>query len=594
MLMFLLLLVLVLVGTPISAIKLSEYGQAGGGYSTHSFQYLWVASMAYISGELPAGLIIGAWLAVLGSCYVLFVRWEQVDGGMTKVAFSFRSLLGDHSDGTNSTNDMNSNSNSRGRGRGRGISSGSGGSSSSSSGGGGGGGGGAAELIARHRQMSLDERRDAAASAPEESARGYCTLLAVNLLIACTVNIAYVYSVHQPLSSATHVLCQVALALCKTIYNSTILPYLTSRWVKSGSRKIRIRLILSIFNSVFIPGIATTFTSPSCFQNLIVHPDQITSTYFYKYCSLYEFNADGSAGDCMEVTTEAVDVLPMIPPFSYNNLCFSVLLTTYIPVYIFVYSFQAISPFVLVPILTNLEFLSLPRILRKPGVYGLCWPSFWRKQHSPQHSPQHTVAGSELELESDHDLSVCPADEDIATARILFDDKKFYLKIAYHLTILLTFGICSPVLAVIVVLSLVLQLHMLVFLVGRFVDHRLGTRDLGGIRAADDHALRALSTINIDIRNMFEHLIWPLFWGSSLFFAFLSWDIVIDVTGSWRSALWAPVACMSAPLAIWTVICVHPWWTECWVSERKSKTQQKNLLGVDKVRSTDVAAHDSL
>ena len=608
LLMGFLLVVVTTVGSPIYVIKLSEYGHAGDSHShssslhsTHSYQYLWVISMAFITGELPAALIITAWLIVIGGCYGLFVQWEQVLTGWVW----FRGLL---KKCTTSTTTSTTSSTLNPGGAGDRSS-----SSSGSSSGGEAGLGGGAELIARHRQLSRESQRHAASD--PESRLGYATLFLMNLLLTASVNIAYVYSVYKSLSASTHVLCQVALALAMTLHNTTILPLLTTRWIKSGRSKIRIRLILSILNSVLIPAIATMFTSPSCFQNLLVDPDETTSTYYYQYCSLFEFSSDGVATECQQVTTVPVDVLPMTPPFSYNNMCFSVLLTTYIPVYIFVYSFQAISPFILVPLFSHMKFLSVPRALRKPGLVGLCWSSFWRKEYVAAGVRGFKHGSSQF---ASHGGAIRPQEEDIATARMLFDDKKFCLKIAQHLTILLTFGICSPVLAIIVVLSLVLQLYMHVFLIGRFVEQRLGTRDLSNLSTVNDHALKVLSTIHIEIRGLFGHLFGPLVCGSALFFAFLSWDVVVDVTGSWQGALWAPGICIGVPLLFWAV--AAGWSHSRGDSANRSRLgsggsggsftsspsaspsaspydgglHKKTLLGAEQIRSNDLAPHDSL
>ena len=550
-LLFLLLFTLVLVGLPLYIIKLSEYGGDGyNTYSTHSYQYLWVISMAYISGTVPATLIIIAWLVVFGSCYILFAEWEFV---ASLISRSPLSSLAPH--GGNGKNSFRSDR-----------------SSSESD----------VDLIVRQRQLSIEEnKKNGDEKLKAEPWSGFICLFAINFIIEWVINISFVYSSYKPLSPSEHTLCQVALAVCKTLHNSMILPMLAAKLVTSNRLKMRIRLIMSIFNCVFIPGIATTFTSPACFQNLIMHADEISSAYSYKFCSLYEFNADGTAAECMEVTTEAVDIIPIIPPFSYNNQCFSVLLTTYIPVYVFVYTFQAISPFFLVPLFTNINFLSLPKSVRKPGLaIGLCWPSFWRKN-----VPEATST-MQYKDESANASEVAVENEDISTARILFDHKKFYLKIAYHLTILLTFGICCPVLAAIVVVSLALQIVMHVYLVGRFVEQRLGTRELEPLVRVDDHAIYTLSTIHVDI-HVFHHLVWPLLWGSAVFFAFMTWDIVIDETDDWKTSMWAPGVCMGIPVILWVVVNLKSWLIKRHESQVNSSLLAPHAAGV-------VDAHESL
>jgi hypothetical protein len=46
---------------PIYILKALDYGEADPIYATHSLVYMWEMTTAYITGELPGGLLLMAW-----------------------------------------------------------------------------------------------------------------------------------------------------------------------------------------------------------------------------------------------------------------------------------------------------------------------------------------------------------------------------------------------------------------------------------------------------------------------------------------------------------------------------------------------------
>ena len=290
-------------------------------------------------------------------------------------------------------------------------------------------------------------------------------------------------------------------------------------------------------------------------QGLLVGADEIHSTYSYEYCSLMVFNFDGLPSQCAIYQIQTVIVAPLVPPFSYNNLCSSVLLTRFIPVYILVHSFQIMLPFIQVWVFMMTRYSSFPKYIQ-PVLNGVFWPHHWsRKPHSS------VSAGIVCEMSDPHHL--------LKANRIISSD------ILNHLLVFCTFGMCSPFLALIMVVSVSLKHRMWVMLIGRFVHSRvvgstsaksdIDTNANAGtgadvvsdsserIDVGDDNALVALSAACVPILDIVSGCVWPVVFSSGLFFSFLCWDVLGDDIG-WKEALWAPALILGLCACMWGVV----------------------------------------
>ena len=251
-------------------------------------------------------------------------------------------------------------------------------------------------------------------------------------------------------------------------------------------------------------------------------PDEVTSTYEYEYCAYRVVNADGSI-TCRDVVVAEIEVAPLVPPFSYNNLCSSALLTSFIPVFILVTSLQIILPVLQLCIFTAMRYNSVPKSLRRV-LFGVFWPEVW---------PHNNNSTSE----SIEPLSLMKANRIITT------------DILNPLLVLCTFGICSPYLSLVILASVTLKYHMWVMLLGRFIQFRYSMSSQSD-RDGEDLAVVILSRACLPVINIVGRCLWPVIWSSSFFFAFLCWDVLGDEVG-WRNAAWAPVVVVSVPLTMW-------------------------------------------
>jgi hypothetical protein len=152
--------------------------------------------------------------------------------------------------------------------------------------------------------------------------------------------------------------------------------------------------------------------------------------------------SDGST-ECLQSALTFMDVLKITPPFFYSYQCGSTLLTSYIPVHMYSISLQVILSIVILIIV----FWSSSRAENPPWLLslfpGVCWPS----------------------KRMDIDLEKQPT---------MIEPHQIISRTMNHIILLLSFGLCSPVLCAFIAVSISVHLCSWLMLIGRFVSVRVG------------------------------------------------------------------------------------------------------------------------
>ena len=97
----------------------------------------------------------------------------------------------------------------------------------------------------------------------------YVILLNLNIAIVGVLNGLYVYLTLQELQVTTHLLIQICFAIIKYTWNFIIVPSVILSPLSASPRRSWLHAGVNMLNSVFIPCIASSFTSTSCFQVFI-------------------------------------------------------------------------------------------------------------------------------------------------------------------------------------------------------------------------------------------------------------------------------------------------------------------------------------
>jgi hypothetical protein len=136
-----------------------------------------------------------------------------------------------------------------------------------------------------------------------------------------------------------------------------------------------------------------------------------------------------------------MQVLQITPPFSYTYQCGSTLLTSYLPVYMYSISLQIFFLVATLVFIFSSNLTQYPNWLLElfPGIY---WP-------------------------------ICSFNDNIRDVNRLIGPSQITSSAMNHFILLLSFGLCSPVLCCYIALSLCANLYCWLMLIGRFVSfHR--------------------------------------------------------------------------------------------------------------------------
>jgi hypothetical protein len=283
-------------------------------------------------------------------------------------------------------------------------------------------------------------------------------VLAVNFFIVGTVNYVYIRLLSgNTLTPFMILLLQISLAVFKVGYSVFCVPLLCMS-IKDRMKSIWLRMRIYLLNSIIIPILISMRSSPKCIEGLFDSDDPVGSVYSYDDCVSVLYSLATGITTCSSYERSEVEVAALVPPFIYRYQCSSVLLTSYIPVFIYTYLFHLMLPFSIF-VMSCISYTTIPSKLRTkfPGIF---WPDHWvtneadRLTFGESEAVEREVAG-------------------VATGRKLINIKTIVTQMVHHMCVLLTFGMCSPLLALVVITSIVVTSDLLRMLLARFVHYRM-------------------------------------------------------------------------------------------------------------------------
>jgi hypothetical protein len=168
-----------------------------------------------------------------------------------------------------------------------------------------------------------------------------------DMVIMVTANSLFLFASFS-LQRDQLILVQLCLVFFKLTFNRCLLPMLLTRiyfhsWSGEfmiGNRSMRqfkglaLQTALIIFNNILAPCIAIFATDSTCFHNVLVNSPSISSSFDYEVC-IY---VNGITENC-DLSEDLTVTTTFVPPFLYSFQCSSALLTTYVPVFLIMYGY---------------------------------------------------------------------------------------------------------------------------------------------------------------------------------------------------------------------------------------------------------------
>jgi hypothetical protein len=275
-----------------------------------------------------------------------------------------------------------------------------------------------------------------------------------------------------------------------------------------------------------------------------------------------------------------------------------VLLTAYVPVFLLGYSIQLMLALIVPVTLAYLPFGSISPSVRRM-FHGIIWPEYWLQEGN----------------------TVC-----ISTSVLLKMRSIFCNDVLNNWLVLMTFGLCSPVLAVAIVCSVLLKMSLWMLLIGRFTSHVLhadGAADMGAdvttsppmadavstasantaaappsvpvapicslvkVSKVSDEVklcvLTALADSHIPLIEVLRGSFWRLVWCSTFFVAIIGWDMATDEVG-WLQSVWVPLVAIGFALLLRCVA----YWINSWHRSTSQGSAEDPPAALPKYRESTV------
>jgi hypothetical protein len=107
----------------------------------------------------------------------------------------------------------------------------------------------------------------------------FSIMLLLNIFVVGAMNGWYVYLTLLEFDVLIHTLIQISFAFTKCMWNFVIVPSILFSVLPVSPYRSWLKLFVNMLNSVFIPSIASLFTSTSCFQVIVISIAYNTNYY---------------------------------------------------------------------------------------------------------------------------------------------------------------------------------------------------------------------------------------------------------------------------------------------------------------------------
>jgi Leucine-rich repeat (LRR) protein len=246
----------------------------------------------------------------------------------------------------------------------------------------------------------------------------------IHMAVTVAGNVAYVYAIINGLKTDTLILLQILMSVFKLVWNRYYVRNFVGYIPMSLTRQLLCQCGMLMFTFLVSPIIATFFLDNTCFRYIILGQPSVSSSFLTDEFScilecdisptnaVHCFDVCGVAGEGARI----IGYSSAVPSWLYSYQCSSSILTNYIPVLLFAYAISGI----VVPVFRWLAWHSCEMRIQK-------WPKWVRK----------IILGSQDRI-GNHAVHAATA---------------ILCKECLNMSVLLTFGLACPLLAVAVCLD---------------------------------------------------------------------------------------------------------------------------------------------
>eukprot|EP00602_Paraphysomonas_sp_CaronLab_P002023 CAMPEP_0185022924 /NCGR_PEP_ID=MMETSP1103-20130426/5638_1 /TAXON_ID=36769 /ORGANISM="Paraphysomonas bandaiensis, Strain Caron Lab Isolate" /LENGTH=1156 /DNA_ID=CAMNT_0027555249 /DNA_START=506 /DNA_END=3973 /DNA_ORIENTATION=+ len=289
-------------------LSLKLFGRRDQGwsqFSTHQHQYSWFPSSSFLTGTLPAVLY-----TCLALCAAFFLSVRVI---------LLHTVLKQQAKTSSNTNNSS-----------------------------------AAENI-----HSRSEKVDGLYSVVVSYLSMYGTIL-LNAAVVIAVNSLYVIIFLDNSSSTQQLFAQVCMAFFRISYSKLVVPRLIHTMSYLGgsytsTQKTRVLLVITVFNSVVAPCLATLVSDKECMYDAFFGTSEISSSYDVTYCQRISF----VSLRCEIYTTVSYSSL-YAPPVIYNYMCGAAVLKNFVPVLLYTYGYVTIVGPIMYILLSQVDPAVIP------------------------------------------------------------------------------------------------------------------------------------------------------------------------------------------------------------------------------------------
>jgi hypothetical protein len=241
-------------------------------------------------------------------------------------------------------------------------------------------------------------------------------------------------------------------------------------------------LLVSV--NVIAPLAVEIFIDDACFKRLIISNPPVTSSYTLDICDGYNQDNTCYSYKLSEQSTT------FIPPFTYNNMCSSSAITNYVPILIYSYVINSLLPI----FMYFYSVVDRSKIPSKIGIF-MSWAILWPAENEP-YGPKHTP--------------------EVAV---------FMSMQMMNLCVLITFGLTSPILALVILSSIFTESLMMQISINKFLKHYSESV------SRDDSLEMMRSIMEAETKNCWRiprRCLWLLCSVGSTFYLLYTQDIFLD------------------------------------------------------------------